>query len=44
MKVHHLLNNWHKGRYTVSPILRGHREKVSGLDSNGKLFIIVFNV
>jgi hypothetical protein len=29
--------NWEKGRYVVAPILRGHREKVTAMDSDGKL-------
>ena len=31
--------NWTYGRYTVLPPLRGHREKVTTIDSNGKQMV-----
>ena len=37
IKAHHLKVNWEKGRYTLAPILRGHKERVLALDCDGKL-------
>ncbi|XP_033736337.1 F-box/WD repeat-containing protein 7-like [Pecten maximus] len=35
IRVQHLSKNWAKGRYTVGPILRGHKQKVSAIACNG---------
>ena len=38
LRMHHLTRNWDKGRFFVSPILRGHKQRVSAIDSNGKVY------
>ncbi|XP_053376299.1 F-box/WD repeat-containing protein 7-like [Mercenaria mercenaria] len=39
IRVHHLNKNWVKGRYTVSPLLKGHTEKVTAIECNGKYIV-----
>jgi len=36
IRVHYLNKNWRRGRYTVSPLLKGHTEKVTALACNGR--------
>ena len=40
IRVHHLNKNWEKGRYSVSPLLKGHSEKVTAIACNGKKMLI----
>ncbi|XP_070181266.1 F-box/WD repeat-containing protein 7-like [Littorina saxatilis] len=35
IRMRHLSNNWALGRYTVSPMLRGHTDKVTAMDCEG---------
>ncbi|KAL8580765.1 hypothetical protein ACOMHN_018437 [Nucella lapillus] len=35
LRMCHLNNNWRLGRYTTSPTLRGHRDKVTAIDCDG---------
>ncbi|XP_006811259.1 uncharacterized protein LOC100375604 [Saccoglossus kowalevskii] len=39
MRAHHLDNNWITGKYTVIPVLKGHKEQVTALDSNHKVIV-----
>ncbi|XP_052269309.1 F-box/WD repeat-containing protein 7-like isoform X1 [Dreissena polymorpha] len=39
IRVHHLHKNWRKGRYSVSPLLKGHTEKVTAMACNGKFVV-----
>ncbi|XP_050406729.1 F-box/WD repeat-containing protein 7 isoform X2 [Patella vulgata] len=39
IRVKHLNRNWARGCYTVAPILRGHKEKVTALESNGQIIV-----
>ena len=36
IRMRHLNKNWSLGRYTTSPILRGHSDKVTAIDCDGK--------
>ena len=36
IRMSHLNKNWSLGRYTTSPILRGHSDKVTAFDCDGK--------
>lgn len=38
LRMYHLTRNWEKGRFYVSPTLRGHSQRVTAIDSNGKEF------
>ena len=40
IRVNHLCGNWSKGRCTITPGLRGHTDKLTAMDSNGKLLVI----
>ena len=37
MRAFHLDRNWVTGRYRVEPLLRGHKERVTCIDCDGKL-------
>ncbi|XP_033625389.1 F-box/WD repeat-containing protein 7-like [Asterias rubens] len=39
MRAWHLEQNWHRGRYRIAPVLRRHQERVTCLDSDGKILI-----
>ncbi|XP_064601949.1 F-box/WD repeat-containing protein 7-like [Liolophura sinensis] len=39
LRMTHLSQNWAKGRYSVAPILRGHKEKVTAMDCNGRTLV-----
>ncbi|XP_070571050.1 F-box/WD repeat-containing protein 7-like [Ptychodera flava] len=39
MRAHHLDINWATGKYTVTPLLKGHKEQISSLDSDGKILV-----
>ncbi|WAR19885.1 FBXW7-like protein [Mya arenaria] len=39
IRVKHLHQNWRKGRYTVSPMLKGHTEKVTAFACNGRCVV-----
>ncbi|XP_052106696.1 F-box/WD repeat-containing protein 7-like [Mytilus californianus] len=39
LRMYHLTRNWEKGRFFVSPTLRGHSQRVTAIDSNGTCLV-----
>ncbi|VDI19575.1 F-box and WD-40 domain protein 7, partial [Mytilus galloprovincialis] len=39
LRMYHLTRNWEKGRFYVSPTLRGHSQRVTAIDSNGTCLV-----
>ena len=36
MRSKHLLRNWRNGYYTVGPVLKGHKGRITAFDCDGK--------
>ena len=42
LRAYHLQQNWLLSRYHIAPILRGHREKVLAIATNGEIFMVAY--
>jgi F-box/WD-40 domain protein 7 len=40
IRAFYLRQNWRCGRYTIAPILRGHKEPVNAIDCDGEIITI----